>query len=124
VLSAVFLPMAFMSGSTGVIYRQFSVTIVSAMTLSVLVALILTPSLCASMLKAHSQGAQQGFFGWFNRIFNKSQNRYDGGVHKLALRGGRLMVIYLALVACSAWCTRNCPPPSCPRKTRAPSSRW
>ena len=98
VLSAVFLPMAFMSGSTGVIYRQFSVTIVSAMTLSVLVALILTPSLCASMLKEHSQGAQHGFFGWFNRVFNKNQVRYAGGVHKLALRGGRLMVIYLALV--------------------------
>ncbi|MBQ3171606.1 MAG: efflux RND transporter permease subunit [Mailhella sp.] len=98
VLSAVFLPMAFMSGSTGVIYRQFSVTIVSAMTLSVLVALILTPSLCASMLKEHSQGAQHGFFGWFNRIFNKNQVRYAGGVHKLAKRGGRIMVIYLALV--------------------------
>lgn len=98
VLSAVFLPMAFMSGSTGVIYRQFSVTIVSAMTLSVLVALILTPSLCASMLKAHSQGAQQGFFGWFNRMFTKNQHRYSGGVHKLVMRGGRIMLIYALLL--------------------------
>ncbi len=94
VLSAVFLPMAFMSGSTGVIYRQFSVTIVSAMTLSVLVALILTPSLCASLLKPHSQGAQHGFFGWFT----KNQHRYAGGVHALVQRGGRLMIIYAALV--------------------------
>ena len=99
VLSAVFLPMAFMSGSTGVIYRQFSVTIVSAMTLSVLVALILTPSLCASMLNTHSQGAQHGFFGWFNRMFTRNQHRYSSGVHSLVQRGGRLMLIY-ALLLC------------------------
>ncbi len=100
VLSAVFLPMAFMQGSTGVIYRQFSVTIISAMTLSVLVALILTPSLCASMLKPHSQGAQHGFFGWFNRMFNKNQHRYSKSVESLGHRGGRLMLIYVLLVAC------------------------
>lgn len=100
VLSAVFLPMAFMSGSTGVIYRQFSVTIVSAMTLSVLVALILTPSLCASMLKPHSQGAQGGIFGWFNRFFTKNQHRYTHGVGSLVHRGGRLMLIYALLVVC------------------------
>lgn len=98
VLSAVFLPMAFMSGSTGVIYRQFSVTIVSSMTLSVLVALILTPSLCASMLKPHSQGAQHGIFGWFNRMFTKNQHRYSGGVHAIVQRGGRIMIIYAVLV--------------------------
>ncbi len=100
VLSAVFLPMAFMSGSTGVIYRQFSVTIVSAMTLSVLVALILTPSLCATMLKPQSQGAQVGFFGWFNRFFSRNQRRYTHGVASLVQRGGRLMLIYALLVAC------------------------
>lgn len=98
VLSAVFLPMAFMSGSTGVIYRQFSVTIVTAMTLSVLVALILTPSLCASMLKQHSQSAQWGFFGWFNRMFTRNQHRYAGGVRRLVQRGGRLMLIYVLLL--------------------------
>lgn len=98
VLSAVFLPMAFMSGSTGVIYRQFSVTIVAAMTLSVLVALILTPSLCASLLREHSQAVQHGFFGWFNRMFTKNQNRYTRGVHGVALRGGRLMLVYALLL--------------------------
>ena len=98
VLSAVFIPMAFMSGSTGVIYRQFSVTIVSAMTLSVLVALILTPSLCASMLKPHAHDANKGFFGWFNRWFNRNQDRYASGVGALAKRGGRMMVIYILLL--------------------------
>src|SRR5207245_529184 len=70
VLTAVFLPMAFFGGSTGVIYRQFSITIVSAMVLSVLVALILTPALCATLLKPVEKGhtvSNRGFFGWFNR---------------------------------------------------------
>ena len=82
VLSAVFLPMAFLGGSTGVIYRQFSVTIVSAMVLSVLVALILTPALCASLLKPKKQGQTQhrGPFGWFNKGFNWTNKRYSGGV--------------------------------------------
>ena len=90
VLSAVFLPMAFMSGSTGVIYRQFSVTIVSAMLLSVLIALVLTPALCASMLKSrggHAE-AQHGFAGWFNRAFNAGTVRYHRGIRSLARRGG------------------------------------
>ena len=79
VLSAVFVPMAFFSGSVGAIYRQFSITIVSAMTLSVLVALILSPSLCATFLKpvekVHGE-ARTGFFGWFNRSFNRSRDGY------------------------------------------------
>ncbi|MCL1462661.1 efflux RND transporter permease subunit, partial [Klebsiella pneumoniae] len=78
VLSAVFVPMAFFGGSTGAIYRQFSLTIVSAMVLSVLVALILTPALCATLLKPmkHGEfGAQRGFFGWFNRFFDTNANR-------------------------------------------------
>ena len=95
VLSAVFLPMAFLSGSTGVIYRQFSVTIVSAMVLSVMVALILTPALCASLLKPkqlgrgkhergkHGQGQQRGPFGWFNKGFNWTNRRYTGGVGRM-----------------------------------------
>jgi multidrug efflux pump len=89
VLSAVFLPMAFLSGSTGVIYRQFSVTIVSAMMLSVLIALILTPALCASLLKAKKKGANEakkGFFGWFNRAFDKSNRLYIKGVSVLTSR--------------------------------------
>jgi multidrug efflux pump subunit AcrB len=75
VLSAVLLPMAFFGGSTGVIYRQFSITIVSAMALSVLVALIFTPALCATMLKPierRARHAKRGFFGWFNRNFDRS----------------------------------------------------
>jgi hypothetical protein len=79
VLSAVFVPMAFFGGSTGVIYRQFSITIVAAMVLSVLVALVLTPALCATMLKpvakghGHGEGGWfSGFFGWFNRMFERN----------------------------------------------------
>src|SRR5690625_5743204 len=77
VLSAVFVHMAFMTGSTGVIYRQFSATIVSAMALSVLVAIVLTPALCATMLKPLKQGeehATKGFFGWFNRKFEDQKS--------------------------------------------------
>ncbi len=75
--------MAFFGGSTGAIYRQFSITIVSAMALSVLVALILTPALCATMLKPiqkGSHGATTGFFGWFNRMFDKSTHHYTDSV--------------------------------------------
>jgi multidrug efflux pump len=85
VLSAVFLPMAFLGGSTGVIYRQFSVTIVSAMVLSVLVALILTPALCATLLKPKKDGhiERRGPFGWFNKGFNWTNRRYTGGVGRM-----------------------------------------
>jgi multidrug efflux pump len=86
VLSAVFLPMAFFNGSTGVIYRQFSVTIVSAMALSVLVALILTPALCATILKPAAHGARdtnRRLFGWFNRGFAWTNRRYAGGVGRM-----------------------------------------
>jgi multidrug efflux pump len=79
VLSAVFVPVAFSGGSVGAIYRQFSLTIVSAMVLSVLVALILTPALCATILKPIPQGhheEKKGFFGWFNRTFNNSRDKY------------------------------------------------
>lgn len=109
VLSAVFLPMAFMGGSTGVIYRQFSVTIVTAMTLSVLVALILTPSLCASLLREHGQKAQGGFFGWFNRLFYKNQQRYTQGVNSLVHRGGRIMVLFVLLVGALGFSYRQLP---------------
>ncbi|MDQ1815978.1 efflux RND transporter permease subunit [Massilia sp. CCM 9210] len=100
VLSAVFVPMAFFSGSTGVIYRQFSITIVSAMVLSVLVAMVFTPALCATLLKPVEQGHKAGttgFFGWFNRSFDKSSRRYQGWVGTLIARTGRTMVVYAVL---------------------------
>ncbi|WP_020648114.1 efflux RND transporter permease subunit [Solimonas variicoloris] len=106
VLSAVFLPMAFFGGSTGVIYRQFSITIVSAMALSVLVALIFTPALCATILKpaAHGEHApRRGFFGWFNRFFDASNRCYESGVHRVLRGTGRYMVIYVVLVVAMGW---------------------
>ncbi|EKE76161.1 efflux RND transporter permease subunit [Gallaecimonas xiamenensis] len=106
VLSAVFVPMAFMTGSTGVIYRQFSITIVSAMALSVLVALILTPALCATMLKPIQKGhhaSERGFFGWFNRWFDKCTQGYQGNVAAILKRGGRFMIIYLVIIAAVGW---------------------
>ncbi len=100
VLSAVFVPMAFFGGSTGVIYRQFSLTIVSAMALSVIVALVLTPALCATMLKPVKAGKQHekgGFFGWFNRMFTRNTGRYSRGVAYMLKRTGRFGLIYLLL---------------------------
>ena len=84
VLTAVFLPMSLFGGSTGVIYRQFSITIVSSMILSVLVALIFTPALCTTILKRPKKGGKRGFFGWFNRSFDRGNRRYVGVV-KLAI---------------------------------------
>ncbi|WP_313688468.1 efflux RND transporter permease subunit [Pantoea sp.] len=101
VLSAVFIPMAFFGGSTGVIYRQFSITIVSAMALSVLVALILTPALCSTMLKPvekGSHGKTTGFFGWFNRLFDKSTHHYVDSVGHIVRSTGRYLVLYLLIV--------------------------
>ena len=102
VLSAVFIPMAFLGGSTGVIYRQFSATIVSAMALSVLVAIVLTPALCATMLKPingnhHSTG--KGFFGWFNRNFERGNNKYQSAVRGLLSRRKRYLAVFVAMVA-------------------------
>jgi hydrophobe/amphiphile efflux-1 (HAE1) family protein len=97
VLSAVFVPMAFFGGSTGVIYRQFSITIVAAMLLSVLVALTLTPALCATLLKpGHEQ--HTGFFAWFNRTFERNSQRYEGNVAGLLKRGGRALAVYTLLI--------------------------
>ena len=100
VLSAVFLPMAFFAGSTGVIFRQFSITIVSSMILSVLVALILTPALCATILKPakHGHADKKGFFGWFNRTFDKGVKGYGRNVEKIEHRWGRSMLVYAAIV--------------------------
>lgn len=101
VLSAVFVPMAFFGGTTGAIYRQFSITIVSAMVLSVLVAMILTPALCATLLKPIHKGevhGQKGFFGWFNRAFNRSASRYETFVGKILHRSLRWILIYVLLL--------------------------
>ncbi|MCA3188750.1 MULTISPECIES: efflux RND transporter permease subunit [unclassified Cupriavidus] len=107
VLSAVFLPMAFFGGSTGVIYRQFSITIVSAMVLSVLVALILTPALCATMLKPIEKGDhgehKAGFFGWFNRGFIRSTQKYERGVVGILKRRAPFLLIYALIVLAMAF---------------------
>ena len=104
VLSAVFLPMAFFGGSTGVIYRQFSITIVSAMILSVSVALILTPALCAAILKPHDPNKHAGngplarFFRWFNATFDNGQARYERGVRGTARNWKRSALVYALIV--------------------------
>jgi len=101
VLSAVFVPMAFFGGSTGVIYRQFSITIVSAMVLSVLVAMVFTPALCATFLKPVEKGhhlSNRGFFGWFNRNFERSTDKYQGWVGNMIRRSGRSMIVYAVLL--------------------------
>jgi len=113
VLSAVFIPMAFFGGSTGVIYRQFSITIVSAMALSVFVALTLTPALCATLLKPVAKGghaaprkgvlgAVDRFFAAFNRNFDKGADRYQGVVGGIVRRGKRSLVVYLLIAAVMA----------------------
>ncbi len=105
VLSAVFVPMAFFGGSTGVIYRQFSITIVAAMALSVLVAIIFTPALCATMLKPVQKGHDHGeggwfpgFFKWFNRMFARNTQRYESAVGKILQRSLRFLAIYAAII--------------------------
>ena len=99
VISAVFVPMAFLSGSTGIIYRQFAVTIAAAMMLSVLVALIFTPALCATLLKETEDDEEKHrFFHWFNQRFQKMTNAYVKGVANVILRKGRYVVIYLLLL--------------------------
>ncbi len=102
VLSAVFIPMAFISGSSGVIYRQFSLTIVSAMALSVLVAIVLTPALCATFLKPvhkgeHHTHTKTGFFGAFNRLFDRGSAKYRDGCRPSDAAQTR-HAVYLAIV--------------------------
>ncbi|UCI05257.1 efflux RND transporter permease subunit [Mesorhizobium sp. B1-1-8] len=104
VLSAVFVPMAFFGGSTGIIYRQFSVTIVSAMVLSVLVALVLTPALCATILRRPKDHATQtGPFGWFNRFFDRGTLAYRNGSHGIIKRSWRFLAVFLAIVIAMGW---------------------
>jgi hydrophobe/amphiphile efflux-1 (HAE1) family protein len=105
VLAAVFIPMAFLDGSTGVIYRQFTATIVAAMGLSVLVAIVLTPALCATMLKPVEKGhhaSDKGFFGWFNRSFDRGNRKYQSAVGGMLARSGRFLLIYVVLAVVMA----------------------
>ncbi|QXL85550.1 efflux RND transporter permease subunit [Comamonas sp. NLF-1-9] len=120
-LAAVFIPMAFFPGSVGVIYRQFSVTIVAAMALSVFVALTLTPALCASLLKptAHNQpgraprrgplGWLDRFFQWFNRHFDSAANRYQSAVARLLRRTLRMTVLFAVVLVAMAWMFHRLP---------------
>jgi multidrug efflux pump len=105
VLVAVFVPMAFFPGSVGVIYRQFSATMVSAIAFSALMALSLTPALCATLLKQVPRGhhARKGLFGVFNRGMEKAKGSYSGFVRWTLARTGRLMLIYFAIVVGLAW---------------------
>ena len=101
VLTAVFVPMAFFPGAVGVIYRQFSLTMVVSILFSALLALSFTPALCASFLKAVPKGhhtTRKGFFGWFNRTFDRASRGYSGTVTGILKRSGRFMVIYGVIV--------------------------
>lgn len=105
VLTAVFVPMAFFSGTTGVIYRQFSITLVTAMILSLIVALTFTPALCATLLKQHDPNKEQSnnifarFFRWFNRSFEKVAVKYQGGVNRMTHHKLFSGVLYIAVIA-------------------------
>ena len=106
VLIAVFVPLAFFAGSVGNIYRQFSVVMLASVSFSALMALSLTPALCATLLKPIPKGAKherKGFFGLFNRFFKRTAKGYEGWVAGILRRSGRFMVIYLVLIAAVAW---------------------
>ncbi|MEF3089808.1 aminoglycoside/multidrug transporter subunit AcrD [Enterobacter sp. 10-1] len=121
VLSAVFIPMAFFGGTTGAIYRQFSITIVSAMVLSVLVAMILTPALCATLLKPIHKGelhGQKGFFGWFNRMFDRNASRYESSVGKILHRSLRWIMIYVLLLGGMVFLFMHLPTSFLPQEDR------
>ncbi len=102
VLTAVFLPLAFMGGSVGVIYQQFSLTMATSILFSGLLALSLTPALCATLLKPinpEDHAEKKGFFGWFNRMFNRGTHSYQRGVTRMVHRPKRFMIVYVAIVA-------------------------
>ncbi len=103
VLTAVFIPMAFFGGSTGIIYRQFSITIVSAMLLSAVVAIVLTPALCATMLKPVHAKKERGPAAWFNRNFGRTTDRYVGSIGHLLKRPVRVTILFLIVVGGCAW---------------------
>ncbi|MBP2551211.1 multidrug efflux pump [Neorhizobium galegae] len=103
VLTAVFIPMAFFGGSTGIIYRQFSVTIVSAMLLSAVVAIVLTPALCATMLKPAHHGERRGLAGWFNRNFDRTTGGYVKTIGYFLKRPLRVMLMFAIIIGGCAW---------------------
>lgn len=103
VLSVVFLPMAFFSGSTGVIYRQFSITIISSMVLSVIVALTLTPALCATILKPHEEKESKGFISWFGNLFENFTLRYKNGLNSVLQNPIKWMFIYSIIIGTLAY---------------------
>jgi len=105
VLIAVFIPMAFFGGAVGAIYRQFSLSMVSAMVFSALMALTLTPALCATLLKPVPAGhhARRGFFGWFNRGFAKTATGYQAMIARILTRTGRYMVVFALVCGVVAW---------------------
>src|SRR5450830_1118971 len=106
VLIAVFVPMAFFGGAVGAIYRQFSLSMVASMAFSALMALTLTPALCATILKPVEAGhhvEKRGFFGWFNRGFGRTATSYQGLIARILTRTGRFMLIFVALLAIVAW---------------------
>ena len=112
VLTAVFAPMVFFGGSVGVIYRQFAITLILTMLFSALMALTLTPALCASMLKnVHHAGTEnaRGLFGWFNRLFTRLTNRYMAWVGKAITQTGRYLAVYGAILAAAAWLFMSLP---------------
>ncbi|WP_349962934.1 efflux RND transporter permease subunit [Rhizobium sp. ZPR3] len=106
VLTSVFIPMAFFPGAVGVIYQQFSLTMVAAILFSAFLALSLTPALCATILKPVEKGhahTKKGFFGWFNRSFDTGSRQYAGFVGKLVRSSGRVMVVYLLVAGVTAY---------------------
>ncbi|KFF64697.1 multidrug efflux RND transporter permease AcrD [Pectobacterium brasiliense] len=121
VLSAVFVPMAFFGGTTGAIYRQFSITIVTSMILSVLVAMILTPALCATLLKPLAKGqhhGRKGFFGWFNRSFTRTSLKYERGVGKILVSSGRWLLLYMGIIGVMAFLFFRLPTSFLPQEDR------
>ncbi len=102
VLTAVFIPMAFFSGSVGNIYRQFSLSLIASMAFSAVLALTPTPALCATLLKPVEAGhheEKKGFFGWFNRTFATASTGYQGIVARILKRSGRYLIIYALIIA-------------------------
>ncbi|MEL4889217.1 multidrug efflux RND transporter permease AcrD [Pectobacterium betavasculorum] len=121
VLSAVFVPMAFFGGTTGAIYRQFSITIVTSMILSVLVAMILTPALCATLLKPLAKGqhhGRKGFFGWFNRSFTRTSLGYERGVGKILISSVRWLLLYMGIIGIMAFLFFRLPTSFLPQEDR------
>ncbi|AVH43215.1 multidrug efflux RND transporter permease subunit [Agrobacterium tumefaciens] len=111
VLTAVFVPMAFFPGAVGIIYQQFSLTMVVSILFSGFLALSLTPALCASFLKPIKAGhhEKKGFFGWFNRGFDKASHKYSSSVGSIIKRSGRFMVVYAALLVGLGWAYMQLP---------------